>query len=58
MEKEHQKPVGRIISSAEGGTGFLHRVTKRAVWRDGLQVIEDVEDDVKPMNRCEERRKE
>ena len=45
------------MSSAEGGAGSLHRTTP-AAWRGGLQAPEELEEDVKPMRRCEERRRE
>ena len=31
MEVEHQKLVSRMIASADGGTGFLHRITEPTV---------------------------
>ena len=46
------------MSSAEGRAGFLHRITKPAVWRGYLQVQEELEEDVKPMRRCKETRNE
>ena len=33
MKEEHQKFVGGMMSSAEEGSGFLHRTTKPAAWR-------------------------
>ena len=52
-EEEHQRPASRILSSADGGEGFLHRITKPAAWRGGLLVLEDLEEDAGPMRRCE-----
>ena len=43
-EEEHQKFVSPTISSAEGGAGFLHRITKPTAWRGGLQVFQDLEE--------------
>ena len=56
MEEGHQKPVGRMISSAEGRVGLLHRIAKLAAWRGGLQVLEGLEEDAKTMRRCEEKK--
>ena len=55
--EEPQKLGSRMIPSVEGA-GFLHRITKPAAWRGGLQVLEDLEGDVKPTRRCEEKKKE
>ena len=57
-EEKHQNLVGRMMSSAEGGAGFLHRITKPAAWSGGLQVLEELEEDAKPMKRCEDKREE
>ena len=46
--------MARMVSSAEGGSGFLRRTTKPATWRGGLQV----EEDAIPIERCDEQRKE
>ena len=32
-EEEHHKLVSRIVACVEGGTGFLHTVTKPTAWR-------------------------
>ena len=32
-EEEHHKLVGRMIASAEGGAGLLHKITKPTAWR-------------------------
>ena len=40
---EHQKLVGRMVTRAEGGAGFLHRITKPAARRGGLHVLEELE---------------
>ena len=47
-----------MIRSAQGGTGLLHKITKPTGWRGGVQVLEEVEEDVKPLARCEEKRKQ
>ena len=36
---------------------LLHRITKPAARRGGLQVVEDLEEDAKAMRRCDEKRK-
>ena len=48
MEVYHQKLVSNMIKSADGGTGFLHKIPN--------QRREEV--DAKPLARCEEKRKE
>ena len=48
IEEEHQKLVSRMIASAEGLS---------TAWRVGVQVLEEVERDVKLFGRCEEKRK-
>ena len=57
MEVEHQKLVSRLIRSAEGGTGLLHKITKPAAWIGGVQLLEKEEEDVKPLARCEKKRR-
>ena len=50
---EHQKLLSRMMSSAEGGAGFLHRVTKPAARRGGLQTLEGfVGGDVKALGNA------
>ena len=46
------------VRSAEGGTGLLHEITKPTAWRGGVQILKEEEQDARPMDRCEERRKE
>ena len=58
MEVEHQKLVSRMITSADVGTGLLHKITKPTVWRGGLQILMEEEEDAKPLARCEEKRRE
>ena len=53
MEEEHQKKVSQLIKSADGRVGLLHKITKPTV-----QILMKEEEDVKPMSRCEEKRKE
>ena len=56
--KKQEGRRGRMMSSAEGGASFLHLSTKPASWRGGLQVLEDLEVDVKVMGTCDEKREE
>ena len=56
--KELRKQVTRAISGAKGGAGVLHRMTKPTAWRGGLQVMEHLEEDAKPMRKCGEKRQE
>ena len=57
-EEEQQKLASRMIASAEGGAGLLHKVTKPTVWREGLQILNGKEEDIRPLARCEEKRNE
>ena len=57
-EEEHQKLVRRMIASAEGGAGWLHRISKPTVWREGIQILREEEDNNRPMERSEEKKKE
>ena len=55
-EGEHHRLVSRMIVSAEGGAGLLHKITKPTAWRGGgIQVLEEEERDVRPLARCEEK---
>ena len=45
------------MSGAEGGAGFLPRSTKQAAWRGGLRVLTELDEDVKPLRSCEDKRK-
>ena len=57
-EEEHRKFVRRMIASAEGGAGWLHRITKPTVWRGGIQILSEEEEENRPMERREEKKKE
>ena len=57
-EEEHHKLVSRIVACVEGGTGFLHTVTKPTAWREGIQILEEEDEDVRSLARCEEKRTE
>ena len=46
MEVKHQKLVSRMIKSADGGTGLLHKTT---AWRGGVQSLMEEEEDAKPL---------
>ena len=39
MEELHQQRVSRMIKSAEGSAGLLHKITKPTAWRGGAQVV-------------------
>ena len=50
-EVEILKMVSRMINSAEGGTGLLHSITKPTVWRGGVQMLMEEEEDAKPLEK-------
>ena len=54
MEVEHRTLVSRMIKSADGSAGLLHKITMPTTWRGGVQVLKKEEEDAKPMARCEE----
>ena len=53
VEVEHPKLVSCMIRSADGGTSLLHKITKPTA-----QILKEEEEDVKPLARCEEKKKE
>ena len=50
--------MSRMIASADGGIGPLHKITKPTAWRGGVQILKEKEEDVKPSTSCEEKRRE
>ena len=40
MEEMHQQRVNRMIKSAEGSAGLVHKITKSTPWRRGAQIGE------------------
>ena len=68
---EHQKLVSRMIKSAEGGTGLLHKSPNQRRGRGrvqilkeeeedvkgGIQILDEEEEDARPLTRCEEKRR-
>ena len=57
MEDLHQQKVNRMIKSAEGSAGLLHKITKPTTWRGGAQIFKKVGDDARLSDRCEAKRK-
>ena len=49
-EEEHLKLASRLIGSAEGDIGLLHKITKPTAWRGGVRILEEEEEDVRPLN--------
>ena len=47
-----------MIKSAAGSVGLLHKITKPAMWRRGVQILEKEEEDARLLDRCEAKRKE
>ena len=46
--EEHQKLSSRLISSAGGGAGLLHKIPKPTAWGGVLQVLKELEEGAKP----------
>ena len=44
----HKARFEKLLASAEGGMGMLHRITKPLPWRSGEQVTEEKFDDAQP----------
>ena len=57
MEEMHERKVEKMIESAEGSAGLLHKITKPTMWRGGVQILKK-EDDARLLDRCEAKRKE
>ena len=53
----HQRKVEKMIESAEGSVGLLHKITKPTMWRGGVQILKKSED-ARLLDRCEAKRKE
>ena len=53
MEEMHQRKVEKMIESAEGSGGLLHKITKPTMWREGVQILKEEEEDVRLLDRCE-----
>ena len=57
MEETHRRKVEKMIKSAEGSAGLLHKITKPTMWRRGVQILKK-EEDARLLDRCEAERKE
>ena len=58
MKEVHQRKVSQMIKSADESAGLLHKITKPPAWRGGVQILKEEEENARPMNRFEEKRKE
>ena len=56
MEEMHQRKVEKMIKSAEGSAGLLHKIKKPTLWRGGVQTLKEEEEDAKLLDRCEAKR--
>ena len=55
----HQRKVEKMIKSAQGSAGLLHKITKPTMWRGGVHILKKEEEDARlMMDRCEAKRKE
>ena len=54
----HQRKVEKMIKSAEGSVGLLHKITKPTMWRRGVQILKKEEEDARMSDRREAKRKE
>ena len=53
----HQRKVEKMIKSAEGSAGLLHKITKPTMWRGGVQIFEKKEEDARVLDRFEAKQK-
>ena len=58
MEEMHQRKVEKMIKSAEGSVGLLHKITKPTMWRRGEKILKEEEEEVRLLELCETKRKE
>ena len=58
MDEMRQRKVEKMIKSAEGCAGLLHKITKPTMWRGGMQILKKEEEDARLLDRCEAQRKE
>ena len=57
VEEMHQRQE-YMIQSAEGSAGLLHIITKPTMWRGGVQILKEEEEDARLLDRCEAKREE
>ena len=57
MEEMHQRKVEKIVKSAEGSAGLLHKITKPTMWKGAEQILMKEEEDARLLDRCEVKRK-
>ena len=58
MEEMHPRKVEKMIKSAEGSAGLLHKITKSTIWRRGVQILRKEQEDARLLDRCEAKKKE
>ena len=54
----HQRKVEKMIKSAEGSAGLLHKIPEPTMWREGAHILEKEEEDARLLDRCEAKRRE
>ena len=57
MEEMHQRKVEKMIKSAEGSAGLLHKITRPTMWRRGVQILEKKEEDARLLDRFDAKKK-
>ena len=58
MEEVHQRKVEKMIKSADGSAGLLHKITKPTMWGGGVQNLKKEEEDARLLDRCKAKRNE
>ena len=52
-----QRNVEKMIKSAEGSAGLLHKITKPTRWRGEVPILEKEKEDARLLDRCEAKKK-
>ena len=52
MEEMHQRKVEKVVKSAEGSVGLLHKITKPTMWRRGVQILKEEEEEARLLKLC------
>ena len=59
MEEVHQRKVEKMIKSAEGSAGLLHKITKPTSGEEEcMQILKEEEEHARLLDRCEAKGKE
>ena len=57
MMEIKQHKVAKMVESAEGSGGLLHKISQPTAWRGGAQILVNEEEDARLLDRCEAKKK-